>query len=116
MMRAARAWGAQARCSPKPTSKRCTSALWKLRAPGVFFPLDQEIHPARPPIRLRFRTENRPEGAARHRPRGDLAGLAQGLRGAARPRLPGVYRSEEHTSELQSPMYLVCRLLLEKKN
>src|SRR5437763_3449690 len=34
--------------------------------------------------------------------------------------VPPVYirrrsRSEEHTSELQSPMYLVCRLLLEKK-
>src|SRR5437764_10447857 len=29
---------------------------------------------------------------------------------------PGILpRSEEHTSELQSPMYLVCRLLLEKK-
>src|SRR5437762_11315554 len=27
----------------------------------------------------------------------------------------GHKRSEEHTSELQSPMYLVCRLLLEKK-
>src|SRR5437764_9014926 len=27
----------------------------------------------------------------------------------------GKPRSEEHTSELQSPMYLVCRLLLEKK-
>src|SRR5437763_8771371 len=27
----------------------------------------------------------------------------------------GLVRSEEHTSELQSPMYLVCRLLLEKK-
>src|SRR5438552_4731985 len=26
-----------------------------------------------------------------------------------------VYRSEEHTSELQSPDHLVCRLLLEKK-
>src|ERR1017187_8425207 len=26
-----------------------------------------------------------------------------------------IVRSEEHTSELQSPMYLVCRLLLEKK-
>src|SRR5437764_8323838 len=26
-----------------------------------------------------------------------------------------IHRSEEHTSELQSPMYLVCRLLLEKK-
>src|SRR3712207_6895623 len=31
----------------------------------------------------------------------------------ARPRLHG--RSEEHTSELQSRQYLVCRLLLEKK-
>src|SRR2546425_1306243 len=30
------------------------------------------------------------------------------------PGLPGV-RSEEHTSELQSLAYLVCRLLLEKK-
>src|SRR5437879_10545171 len=30
--------------------------------------------------------------------------------------LIGSARSEEHTSELQSPMYLVCRLLLEKKN
>src|SRR5437762_8016414 len=29
--------------------------------------------------------------------------------------LPQGKRSEEHTSELQSPMYLVCRLLLEKK-
>src|SRR3712207_8700940 len=28
----------------------------------------------------------------------------------------GVVRSEEHTSELQSRQYLVCRLLLEKKN
>src|SRR3712207_8358900 len=27
-----------------------------------------------------------------------------------------VVRSEEHTSELQSRQYLVCRLLLEKKN
>src|SRR5258708_24712333 len=29
---------------------------------------------------------------------------------------PGRARSEEHTSELQSPDHLVCRLLLEKKN
>src|SRR5437762_12153218 len=36
----------------------------------------------------------------------------------APPALDGMFvqdRSEEHTSELQSPMYLVCRLLLEKK-
>src|SRR3712207_7461173 len=46
-------------------------------------------------------------------PRG-LAAEPQQARGAAdRPRLE---RSEEHTSELQSRQYLVCRLLLEKKN
>src|SRR5690348_18109538 len=49
-----------------------------------------------------------------------------GLRGSADPpRVQGsdrrgtgrsVPRSEEHTSELQSPVHLVCRLLLEKKN
>src|SRR3712207_7763981 len=32
-----------------------------------------------------------------------------------RPRLVVLSRSEEHTSELQSRQYLVCRLLLEKK-
>src|SRR5258708_10115546 len=39
-------------------------------------------------------------------------------RHAARPccsARPGMERSEEHTSELQSPDHLVCRLLLEKK-
>src|SRR5256885_8569187 len=34
---------------------------------------------------------------------------------ANRTRTPGSRRSEEHTSELQSPCNLVCRLLLEKK-
>src|SRR3989441_3612571 len=38
-------------------------------------------------------------------------------RGAARVLEPERdHRSEEHTSELQSLAYLVCRLLLEKKN
>src|SRR2546429_6639464 len=36
------------------------------------------------------------------------------LRG--RPDLDDLGRSEEHTSELQSRLHLVCRLLLEKKN
>src|SRR5438876_11141073 len=31
------------------------------------------------------------------------------------PRDPDLLRSEEHMSELQSPVHLVCRLLLEKK-
>src|SRR5205807_9206464 len=34
---------------------------------------------------------------------------------ASNPSLCGNLRSEEHTSELQSPCNLVCRLLLEKK-
>src|SRR5258708_24986553 len=53
------------------------------------------------------------------------AAKALGLFSGA-PRLPGpgpgtpanptnAWRSEEHTSELQSPDHLVCRLLLEKK-
>src|SRR2546426_4936447 len=38
-------------------------------------------------------------------------------RGREAPRFPLLtcFRSEEHTSELQSPCNLVCRLLLEKK-
>src|SRR3712207_7344903 len=41
----------------------------------------------------------------------------QGLRSAvAEPTGIAPERSEEHTSELQSRQYLVCRLLLEKKN
>src|SRR2546426_4643139 len=34
---------------------------------------------------------------------------------ADKERVGGIERSEEHTSELQSPCNLVCRLLLEKK-
>src|SRR5438445_7211591 len=40
---------------------------------------------------------------------------ADAAQGARRPRPRGRPRSEEHTSELQSRQYLVCRLLLEKK-
>src|SRR3712207_8888656 len=44
---------------------------------------------------------------------GESATLVQPRRG---PELDRDLRSEEHTSELQSRQYLVCRLLLEKKN
>src|SRR5207253_4514131 len=36
--------------------------------------------------------------------------------GSIKGRFRRIYRSEEHTSELQSRGHLVCRLLLEKKN
>src|SRR5256884_4792341 len=42
--------------------------------------------------------------------------IAQAVSGQAHIRKrPGRKRSEEHTSELQSRLHLVCRLLLEKK-
>src|SRR2546425_9507383 len=44
-----------------------------------------------------------------------VAHLAELRREPARLAAPLVTRSEEHTSELQSLAYLVCRLLLEKK-
>src|SRR3712207_8667321 len=49
-------------------------------------------------------------GAREDRGQGDVE-LGHRVRGAARRDT----RSEEHTSELQSRQYLVCRLLLEKK-
>src|SRR5687768_2053059 len=101
-----------------------------------------EAHPGAP---QRRRRGARPETGHRRRrcfrrtfPTGDRAGTrpSGGRRvslGSARtralppprgafPRRPtarvaaGVSRSEEHTSELQSRLHLVCRLLLEKKN
>src|SRR3712207_8740934 len=41
---------------------------------------------------------------------------AEGITHVAMEATGSYWRSEEHTSELQSRQYLVCRLLLEKKN
>src|SRR2546426_7084736 len=63
----------------------------------------------------------RPPGLAPRRARRLRARHGVGARGrrvrAVREarRIGGEHRSEEHTSELQSPCNLVCRLLLEKK-
>src|SRR3712207_2309375 len=43
-------------------------------------------------------------------------GVAAAVPGRRLDAQPQAARSEEHTSELQSRQYLVCRLLLEKKN
>src|SRR5687768_17894112 len=66
---------------------------------------------------------DRPPDRRRRRHRLRLRGrrLADGARARGRGRErradrgPGLPRSEEHTSELQSRLHLVCRLLLEKK-
>src|SRR3712207_9527177 len=61
---------------------------------------------------------SRAPGLPRARRGGHLAGQAHRGGLPARPARSAAAgpRSEEHTSELQSRQYLVCRLLLEKKN
>src|SRR3712207_8414828 len=56
-------------------------------------------------------------GSARPTPRPTDVDVVIGVRGPHAPpeSCNGLMRSEEHTSELQSRQYLVCRLLLEKK-
>src|SRR3712207_8364183 len=54
------------------------------------------------------------EGSEDSKPYGDIRVLATLPQALARP--DRAIRSEEHTSELQSRQYLVCRLLLEKNN
>src|SRR3712207_8797677 len=58
-------------------------------------------------LALRRRCEYRSNCSRALCPVYDLGGRTPNVR---------LYRSEEHTSELQSRQYLVCRLLLEKKN
>src|SRR5437879_9328317 len=57
---------------------------------------------------------NSPTSIDKSNDRGSISPVHEGTVGR-RPDASFTYRSEEHTSELQSPMYLVCRLLLEKK-
>src|SRR3712207_8863708 len=63
--------------------------------------------------RVRRREEHANSPRGRRGRGGEPLGIPGGTDG---PRLlRGPCRSEEHTSELQSRQYLVCRLLLEKK-
>src|SRR5258708_17246886 len=73
------------------------TTLFRSGAPWQPAPIDQLVDE---PDRAQLRRLRRIEG--------DLIGAAHDLTRADR-------RSEEHTSELQSPDHLVCRLLLEKK-
>src|SRR5437762_8503628 len=80
--------------------------------------IDQELLHERV-AQLQARDRQRPEAGADHARIGDRD-LALPLRreqilDAGELAVLHPVRSEEHTSELQSPMYLVCRLLLEKK-
>src|SRR3712207_8661954 len=63
----------------------------------------------RPPLRMNARREVNARAVA------DVPRLRRRARRREANRVMPLARSEEHTSELQSRQYLVCRLLLEKK-
>src|SRR5256884_4592698 len=67
------------------------------------------------PYTTLFRSERARIERRRRTPPNATKRRASKKRMAAIPGLGGNARSEEHTSELQSRLHLVCRLLLEKK-
>src|SRR5258708_26838776 len=84
----------------------------------------REVGRVDPAADAEFSSRRADDGEVANHERGERHGLADGrLRRLALPyHLAGraieredARRSEEHTSELQSPDHLVCRLLLEKK-
>src|SRR5438876_5916627 len=89
--------------------------LEDVRTSDIFFflrirrPPRSTLFPYTTLFRSRARPRERAPGALHHVPHR----RAGAVPGAARRRRR--CRSEEHTSELQSPVHLVCRLLLEKK-
>src|SRR5438445_7502379 len=76
------------------------------------------LHDALPILRRIESVRDLPDDPQAHGRRHGLAGAQQLREGPPLDVLHGApeeARSEEHTSELQSRQYLVCRLLLEKK-
>src|SRR5207244_13316970 len=80
------------------------------RRPALAGPSAEAHGDPRPDGRARAAAPPRPDarGPRSDRPEGGRAGARRRGRPGSRA------RSEEHTSELQSPDHLVCRLLLEK--
>src|SRR3712207_7591438 len=83
---------------------------------STLFPYTTLFRSARPPLDPGVQPRAA-EVRSHARPRADPGDLRRGLRrlDSVAPRVELRHRSEEHTSELQSRQYLVCRLLLEKK-
>src|SRR3712207_8601104 len=80
---------------------------------STLFPYTTLFRSARVPRRARRAGRGRSPARARRPPAPDARARARPQRRRAPVLRAG--RSEEHTSELQSRQYLVCRLLLEKK-
>src|SRR5690348_18099272 len=89
------------------------SSLWlKLRPPkSTLFPYTTLFRSRQPPRRGEAQDEPSTKASGTIRCRS-----CRGTDLSVFLSLGDLPRSEEHTSELQSPVHLVCRLLLEKKN
>src|SRR5258708_25712635 len=85
---------------PRLTICPHSPAVHRAEAPGLAEVL-AAVHCARHLVRLPFQAR--------------WACITCGAPPGVVPAAPAAGRSEEHTSELQSPDHLVCRLLLEKK-
>src|SRR2546425_6233310 len=72
-------------------------------------------HPARIGVLARDHGNRQIEGRRQHSDVGQIHMRDHDVRGSGVDGCSKRGRSEEHTSELQSLAYLVCRLLLEKK-
>src|SRR5690242_21077015 len=78
---------------------------------STLFPYTTLFRSERPRRRILLRSNCENRSSASTLPRNEMRFLFSGVRGSRGE----VRRSEEHTSELQSHVNLVCRLLLEKK-
>src|SRR5260370_8890301 len=91
-------------------------------APSIFFflmirrPPRSTLFPYTTLFRSQRRSAGRGGGSPLRRDPVPPAGCRQDQPGGHRQPRGWSWRSEEHTSELQSHLNLVCRLLLEKKN
>src|SRR5947209_14043284 len=88
------------------------------RIPFFFLMLRRPPRSTLFPYTTLFRSHARRRRQRGRRPEGPGRGAHRQPRPGGRrsPPRQGAPRSEEHTTELQSRQYLVCRLLLEKKN
>src|SRR3712207_4935577 len=116
-------WG----CTPSKLMVRASEVLAEARRVGDLAG-KAEVHPDWAPVAARIRDANHDWTDSQHAGPLEEAGVRI-VRGHGRLAGPGrvrveqddgfldieAARSEEHTSELQSRQYLVCRLLLEKK-
>src|SRR5207237_9463735 len=93
-------------CSRRPPRSRACVLFFSAAPTTEIYPLS--LHDALP-------ISGPPAAARRPSPGPSVAPVRRRACGRSSGRSPACSRSEEHTSELQSHLNLVCRLLLEKK-